>query len=148
MGSYQDAYRRSLEDPEAFWLAAAEAVDWDNAPTRALDDSAAPLYRWFPDGVLNTCHNALDRHVVHGRADQPALIYDSPVTGTKASFTYRELRDEVATFAGVLRDLGVTKGDRVIVYMPMVPRMPRSPSSTSVRPAATSSTRVAPGPIV
>jgi len=122
MGSYQDAYQRSLADPESFWLAAAEAVDWDNPPTRALDDTAAPLYRWFPDGMLNTCHNALDRHVVHGRADQPALIYDSPVTGTKASFTYRELRDEVATFAGVLRDLGVTKGDRVIVYMPMVPR--------------------------
>ena len=122
MGSYQDAYQRSLADPESFWLAAAEAVDWDNPPTRALDDTAAPLYRWFPDGMLNTCHNALDRHVVHGRADQPALIYDSPVTDTKASFTYRELRDEVATFAGVLRDLGVTKGDRVIVYMPMVPR--------------------------
>ncbi len=122
MGSYQDAYQRSLADPEAFWLAAAEAVDWENAPTRALDETAAPLYRWFPDGVLNTCHNALDRHVVHGRADQPALVHDSPVTGTKATFTYRELRDEVATFAGVLRDLGVTKGDRVIIYMPMVPR--------------------------
>jgi propionyl-CoA synthetase len=122
MGSYQDAYQRSLADPEAFWLAAAETVDWVTPPTKALDDSAAPLYRWFPDGVLNTCHNALDRHVDNGRADQPALIYDSPVTGRKATFTYRELRDEVATFAGVLTDLGVTKGDRVIIYMPMVPR--------------------------
>ncbi len=122
MGSYHDAYRLSLEDPEAFWLAAAAALDWDTPPTRALDDGAAPLYRWFPDGVLNTCHNALDRHVANGRADQPALVYDSPVTGTKASYTYRELRDEVATFAGVLAARGVGKGDRVIVYMPMVPR--------------------------
>ncbi|HEY0451349.1 propionyl-CoA synthetase [Actinophytocola sp.] len=122
MGAYDDAYRQSLEDPERFWLAAAAALDWTKPPTKALDDSAAPLYRWFPDGELNTCHNALDRHVDGGRADQPALIYDSPVTGTKASFTYRELRDEVARFAGVLAGLGVGKGDRVIVYMPMVPR--------------------------
>jgi propionyl-CoA synthetase len=122
MGSYQDAYQRSLADPEAFWLAAARSVDWETPPTRALDDSTAPLYRWFPDGVLNTCHNALDRHVEAGRADQTALIHDSPVTGSKASFTYRELRDEVATFAGALRGLGVGKGDRVIIYMPMVPR--------------------------
>jgi propionyl-CoA synthetase len=122
MGSYQDEYRRSLADPEAFWLAAAGSVDWETPPTRALDDKTPPLYRWFPDGVLNTCHNALDRHVDNGRADQTALIHDSPVTGVKASFTYRELRDEVAVFAGALRDLGVGKGDRVIVYMPMVPR--------------------------
>ncbi|MBB4911187.1 propionyl-CoA synthetase [Actinophytocola algeriensis] len=122
MGSYQDAYQRSLADPEAFWLAAAESIDWETPPERALDDKTAPLYRWFPGGVLNTCHNALDRHVDGGRADQTALIYDSPVTGSKASFTYRELRDEVAVFAGALRDLGVGKGDRVIIYMPMVPR--------------------------
>jgi propionyl-CoA synthetase len=122
MGSYQDAYQRSLADPEAFWLAAAESIDWETPPTRALDDNTAPLYRWFPDGVLNTCHNALDRHVANGRADQTALVYDSPVTASKASFTYRELRDEVAVFAGALRDLGVGKGDRVIIYMPMVPR--------------------------
>ncbi|MGB3437763.1 MAG: propionyl-CoA synthetase [Actinophytocola sp.] len=122
MGSYQDAYRRSLADPEAFWLAAAESIDWVNPPDRALDDKTAPLYRWFPGGVLNTCHNALDRHVANGRADQTALIHDSPVTNSRTSFTYRELRDEVAVFAGVLRDLGVGKGDRVIIYMPMVPR--------------------------
>jgi propionyl-CoA synthetase len=122
MGSYQDAYRRSLADPEAFWLAAAGSIDWETPPKRALDDNTAPLYRWFPDGVLNTCHNALDRHVANGRADQAALVYDSPVTGNKASFTYRELRDEVAVFAGALRGLGVGKGDRVIIYMPMVPR--------------------------
>ncbi|MFC4854070.1 propionyl-CoA synthetase [Actinophytocola glycyrrhizae] len=122
MGSYQDAYRRSLADPEAFWLAAAGSIDWDRPPSRALDEKTAPLYRWFPDGILNTCHNALDRHVDAGRADQTALVHDSPVTGSKATFTYRELRDEVAVFAGALRDLGVGKGDRVIIYMPMVPR--------------------------
>jgi propionyl-CoA synthetase len=122
MGSYYDLYRQSLAEPETFWLAAAKALDWDTEPTRALDDGAAPLYRWFPDGVLNTCHNALDRHVDGGRGEATALIYDSPVTGTKASFTYRELRDEVATFAGALVGLGVGKGDRVLIYMPMVPR--------------------------
>ena len=122
MGSYPDTYTRSLADPEGFWLAAAEAIDWETAPTRALDDSAAPIYRWFPDGVLNTCHNALDRHVAAGRGEQLALIHDSPVTGMKATFSYRELRDEVALFAGVLSGLGVVAGDRVIIYMPMVPQ--------------------------
>src|SRR3954452_2502678 len=122
MGSYHDAYRQSLEDPEGFWLAAAAAIDWTKPPTKALDAGAAPLYRWFPDGELNTCHNALDRHVDGGRADQAALVYDSPVTGSKSTHTYRELRDEVARVAGVLAGLGGGKGDRVIVYMPMVPR--------------------------
>jgi propionyl-CoA synthetase len=119
---YREEYQRSIEDPEGFWLAAAKAIDWTTAPTRALDDSAAPIYRWYPDGALNTCHNALDRHVDGGRADQTALIYDSPVTDTKASYTYRELRDETARFAGVLAGLGVTAGDRVLIYMPMVPQ--------------------------
>lgn len=118
---YAAGYRRSLEDPEGFWLDAAGAIDWTVAPSRALDESAAPLYRWFPDGQLNTCHNALDRHVDAGRGEQLALVYDSPVTGSKASFTYRELREEVALFAGVLAGLGVTKGDRVALYMPMIP---------------------------
>ncbi|MCF3172047.1 propionyl-CoA synthetase [Streptomyces sioyaensis] len=118
---YAAGYRRSLEDPEGFWLDAARAVDWTVAPSRALDESEAPLYRWFPDGELNTCHNALDRHVDAGRGEQLALVYDSPVTGGKASFTYRELRDEVALFAGVLAGLGVAKGDRVAIYMPMIP---------------------------
>lgn len=122
MGSYSDAYRQSLADPETFWLTAARAIDWDRPPARALDDTTPPLYRWFPDGVLNTCHNALDRHVEAGRGGQPALIYDSAMTGVKATFTYRELRDEVARFAGVLSGLGVGRGDRVIVYMPMVPQ--------------------------
>ena len=118
---YAAEYRRSLEDPEGFWLDAARAIDWDVAPTRALDDSRAPLYRWFPDGRLNTCHNALDRHVDAGRSEQLALVYDSPVTGRTSAFTYRELRDEVALFAGVLAGLGVTEGDRVVIYMPMIP---------------------------
>ena len=118
---YKEIYERSLRDPDGFWGEAAAAIDWDVAPTTVLDDSAAPLYRWFPDGVLNTCHNALDRHVDGGRADQAALIYDSPVTDTVASYTFRELRDEVAKLAGALAGLGVGKGDRVIVYMPMVP---------------------------
>jgi propionyl-CoA synthetase len=119
MGDYRDAYQRSLTDPDGFWLPAASAIDWVKPPTRALDATEIPFYRWFPDGELNTCFNALDRHVETNRT---ALIYDSPVTGSKVSYTYRELRDEVATFAGALAGLGVAKGDRVIIYMPMVPR--------------------------
>ncbi|HEY0638975.1 MAG TPA: propionyl-CoA synthetase [Pseudonocardiaceae bacterium] len=122
MGRHADEYARSLADPEGFWLEAARAIDWTRPPTRALDASAAPLYRWFPDGELNTCHNALDRHVDAGRGDRVALRYDSPVTGARATFTYRELRDQVARFAGVLAGLGVGRGDRVIIYMPMVPQ--------------------------
>jgi propionyl-CoA synthetase len=121
MGTYTDAFRRSLESREEFWLDAARTIDWSTAPTRALDDSDAPLYRWFPDGVLNTAFNALDRHADRGRGDQPALIWDSAVTGTRRTYTYRELRDEVARCAGGLTSLGVHRGDRVIVYMPMVP---------------------------
>ncbi|MEO3858011.1 propionyl-CoA synthetase [Acrocarpospora sp. B8E8] len=122
MGTYHDVYAESLKDPEAFWLAAARAVSWSRAPQRALDDTNAPLYRWFPDGELNTCHNALDRHVAAGHGDRTALIYDSPVTGAAARYTYAELLDQVARFAGVLRGLGVGKGDRVVIYMPMVPQ--------------------------
>jgi propionyl-CoA synthetase len=121
MGRFDDVYRRSLDDPESFWSEAAAAIDWDEPWKRVLDDSRAPFYRWFSGGRMNTCHNALDRHVDGGRAEQPALIYDSPVTESIASFTYRELRDAVAQFAGALRAQGVETGDRVIVYMPMVP---------------------------
>ena len=121
MGLYAEMHRRSLADPAGFWADAAAAIDWTRRWDRVLDDSAAPLYRWFAGGELNTCWNALDRHVEGGRADQPALIHDSPVTGTKRTYSYRELRDETARFAGVLRSLGVEKGDRVILYMPMVP---------------------------
>ena len=118
---YEEIYRRSLEEPEAFWAEAAQLVDWYEPWERVLDDSRAPMYRWFAGGRMNTCFNALDRHVDAGRADQRALIYDSPVTDTKAVYTYRELRDAVARFAGALTAQGVGHGDRVIVYMPMVP---------------------------
>ena len=120
--AYEDAYQKSLEDPEGFWGAAAEEIDWTRKWDKVLDDSNLPFYRWFVGGETNTCHNALDRHVESGRADQLALIYDSPATGgTVRKYTYRELRDTVAKFAGVLANLGVGKGDRVIIYMPMVP---------------------------
>jgi propionyl-CoA synthetase len=118
---YKQAYQRSIADPEGFWGDAATAIDWTHPPTRILDRAREPFFRWFPDGELNTCHNALDRHVDAGRGDQPALIYDSPVTGTVRTYTYRELRDQVARFAGALRRLGVERGDRVVVYLPMVP---------------------------
>ena len=104
MGRYADEFRRSLDDPEGYWRDAAGAIDWITPPTRILDDSAPPMYRWFPDAELNTCYNALDRHVERGRAEQVALIYDSPVTDQVVRYTYRELRDQVAKVAGALRD--------------------------------------------
>ena len=120
--SYQDAFARSIADPEGFWGEQAGLVDWIAKPRQVLDDSRPPFYRWFPDATLNTCYNALDRHVVNGRADQPALIYDSPVTGTTSDATPTpQLLEQVAAFAGALRALGVEKGDRVIIYMPMIP---------------------------
>ncbi|MCF7551489.1 propionyl-CoA synthetase [Pseudonocardia sp. WMMC193] len=121
MGAYEEVFQAAVQDREGFWLDAAGALEWEQAPTRALDESNPPFYRWFPDGVLNVAHNALDRHVAAGRGDQAALIYDSPVTGTQRTYTYGELTEEVARFAGVLRGLGVGVGDRVVVYMPMVP---------------------------
>ena len=121
LATYRAVHRRSLTDREGFWLEAAEAVDWTRRPTRALDDSRPPFYRWFPDGELNTCVNALDRHVAAGRGDQAALLHDSPVTGTTARLSYADLLDQVSRFAGVLRGLGVSRGDRVVLYMPMVP---------------------------
>ncbi len=119
--SYEAAYRRSLDDPEAFWGEAASAIHWFEPFRKVLDESRAPFYRWFEGGRLNTCYNCLDRHVDAGQGDRTALVYDSPVTGVVHSFSYRELRDEVARFAGALRREGVAKGDRVIIYMPMVP---------------------------
>jgi len=120
MGEYATAFGRSIDDRERFWLEAASAIDWVTPPTRALDDSAPPLYRWFPDGMLNTSVNCLDRHLAV-RADQPALLWDSAMTGERRRYTYRELRDAVATFAGGLQRLGVGPSDRVIIFMPMVP---------------------------
>lgn len=118
---YDLAYDRAVRDPEGFWAAAAQSIAWDRPWDRVIDDTAAPLYRWFAGGELNTCYNAIDRHVLNGRAEQAAVIYDSPVTNTKRTISYRELLDEVARFAGVLRSLGVGHGDRVIIYMPMTP---------------------------
>jgi len=120
-GAYAAAYEQSMSDPDAFWRAAAAGIEWTTEPTTVLDDSNPPFYRWFRGGRLNTCFNALDRHVRDGRGDQVALVHDSPVTGTTRTFTYAELLDRVATFAGALASLGVEKGDRVVVYMPMVP---------------------------
>ncbi len=121
MSRFDEVQARSLSDPEGFWGEAAQGLHWDKPWDRVLDDSNPPLYRWFPGGVLNTCYNALDRHADGGRGEQAALIYDSPVTDTIRSYSYRELRDLVARFAGAMAARGVGKGDRVIVYMPMIP---------------------------
>jgi len=118
---YDETYRQSIEQPETFWAEAAQAITWEKPWDKVLDDSKAPLYRWFSGATLNTCYNALDRHVEAGRGDQAALIYDSPVTATKTSYTYAQLRDRVARLAGGLAGMGVNRGDRVIIYMPMVP---------------------------
>ena len=121
MGNYAAVSEMSIKEPAKFWAKHSEAIDWIKPWETVLDDSNPPFYRWFKGGVLNTCHNAVDRHVANGRADQTAIIYDSPVTGRKLKISYRELLDRVAKFAGALRGLGVNKGDRVVVYMPMIP---------------------------
>ena len=118
---YEQTYQQSLTDPAGFWADAAADVHWYQKWDKVLDNSNPPFYCWFRGGQVNTCYNALDLHVANGRADQPALIYDSPVTNTIKQYTYRQLRDEVAIFAGALAEQGVQKGDRVIIYMPMIP---------------------------
>ena len=118
---YDATYARSMRDPDGFWAMAAEDIHWDRRWDRVFDDSRPPFYRWFTGGELNTCYNALDLHVDRGRGKQRALVYDSPVTGTVRTYTYFELRDAVALCAGMLRRQGIAKGDRVIIYMPMVP---------------------------
>lgn len=119
--TYKEVYEGWKADPEAFWLDAAKAIDWDVAPTKALHADNAPLYEWFKDSKVNTCWNAVDRHVEAGRGDQVAIIHDSPVTGSKKWITYVELRNRVAMLAGALKAKGIEKGDRVIIYMPMIP---------------------------
>lgn len=121
MGSYRVAYDESITDPEAFWGQQAALINWIRRPRQVLDRSRPPFYRWYPDATLNTCFNALDRHVAAGHGDRTALIYDSAVTGAKKQFTYADLLADVAAFAGVLNAHGVAKGDRVIIYMPMIP---------------------------
>ena len=120
--TYAEIYAASSRDPERFWLDAAASLAWDKMPTRAIDDSRAPLYAWYPDGMLNVSFNALDRHVLAGRGDATALVYDSAVLGIQRRFSYAELLEQVATFAGVLRSQGVDEGDRVLIYLPMIPQ--------------------------
>jgi len=121
MTGYADTYRRSIERPEEFWAEAAEVIDWERRWDRVLDASRPPFFRWFPGARLNTCWNAVDRHVAAGRGERVALIWDSPVTNGVEQFTYHNVHDEVARLAGMLTSLGVVKGDRVLIYMPMVP---------------------------
>jgi propionyl-CoA synthetase len=120
-GPYEEIYRQARDEPARFWGRAAEKISWYRTWDRVIDDTNPPFYQWFPGGLVNTCYNALDRHVETGRGDQPALIYDSPVTRTTTRFTYAELLDQVAHCAGGLQRLGVRKGDRVLIYLPMVP---------------------------
>ena len=117
---YHALYQSWKDDPEAFWLEAARAIDWQQFPTAALNSDNAPLYEWYTDGVVNTCYNALDRHVENGRGDQVAVIYDSPITGRQSKTTYSEMLDQVARLAGAMQSKGITLGDRVIIYMPMI----------------------------
>ena len=119
--SYSEVYESWKANPEQFWMEAAKAISWDSAPTKALTDNGDGLYEWFADAKVNTCYNAVDRHVEQGRGEQTAIIYDSPITQTKREISYVELRNRVATLAGALRAKGVEKGDRVIIYMPMIP---------------------------
>ncbi|NYS24185.1 propionyl-CoA synthetase [Rhodobacteraceae bacterium 2376] len=118
---YAEIYKRSITDRNAFWMDQAGAIDWVTPPTQALFDDRAPIYEWFADAEVNTCFNALDRHVAAGRGDQVAVIHDSPVTGTKTHITYAQMLDRVSRLAGALAAKGVSKGDRVLIYMPMVP---------------------------
>ncbi len=122
MGSYQEVFKRSIEDPNGFWAEAAEAITWSKKWDKVLDDSNPPFYRWFTGGKLNTCYNAVDRHVEAGRGDQAAIIYDSPVTNTIQTITYRQLQEQVAKCAGALKSMGLEKGDTAVIYMPMIPQ--------------------------
>ncbi|MFH1137038.1 MAG: propionyl-CoA synthetase [Pseudomonadota bacterium] len=122
MGKYQEAFDKSINDPNGFWGEHADAITWEKKWDKVLDDSNPPFYKWFVGGELNTCYNCLDRHVEAGRGEQAAVIYDSPVTGTIQTITYRELLDQTARFAGALKSLGVEKGDTVVIYMPMIPQ--------------------------
>jgi propionyl-CoA synthetase len=121
MSNYDAVFSQSINDPETFWGEAARGIDWYKECDKVLDSSKPPFYRWFTGGKMNTCYNAVDRHVAGGRGDQAAIIYDSPVTNTVATITYKELQDKIAVFAGGLRSLGVTKGDTVVIYLPMIP---------------------------
>ena len=118
---FKDLYKKSIENPEIFWQEASKDIFWFKEPAKILNKSNAPFYKWFEDGVTNTCYNALDIHIDQGNGKRTALIYDSPITGNKSKFSYDELRSNVSKFAGALTAQGANKGDRVIIYMPMIP---------------------------
>ena len=118
---FKEIYDGSIKNPEKFWQEVSEDIFWFKKPTKILNKSKPPFYKWFEDGITNTCYNALDVHIENGRGDKTALIYDSPITGNKNKFTYKELREKVSKFAGALQNQGIKKGDRVIIYMPMIP---------------------------
>ena len=120
--TYKTEFEAARANPEAFWEEQSKALEWYKNPEKILSKNKDGIYDWFADGEMNTAYMALDYHVENGRADQTAVIYDSPVTNTKKKYTYRELRDEVALCAGMMKDLGVKKGDRVIIYMSMTPQ--------------------------
>jgi propionyl-CoA synthetase len=122
MTNFDAVFSRSVEKPEEFWAEAAKGLDWYKECDKVLDSSNPPFYRWFKGGKMNTCYNAIDRHVKNGRGEQVAIIYDSPVTNTIAKITYKELLEKVAVFAGGLQSLGLKKGDTTIIYMPMIPQ--------------------------
>ena len=119
--NFNKIYEESLKNPEKFWKAISEEIFWFKKPTKILSKDSPPFYKWFTDGVTNTCYNALDVHIDQGRGDKTALIYDSPITGNKKQYTYKELKAQVSKFAGALSNHGINKGDRVIIYMPMIP---------------------------
>ena len=118
---FKDLYQKSINKPEEFWKEISNDIFWFKKPTKILNNTKPPFYKWFEDGVTNSCYNALDIHVDEGRGDKTALIYDSPITGSKAKFSFKQLKEKVSKFAGALSNQGVKKGDRVIIYMPMVP---------------------------
>ncbi|MCP4075366.1 MAG: propionyl-CoA synthetase [Gammaproteobacteria bacterium] len=121
MTNYNDIYQQSINDPDTFWSNAAEELNWIKKWDKVIDHDAKPVPRWFTGGQINTCYNAVDRHVESGRADQTAIIYDSPITNQQRKISYRELQEQVSLFSGVLSSHGAKKGDRVIIYMPMIP---------------------------
>ena len=118
---FDQIYNESINNPEKFWQEISNDIFWFKKPSKILNKSNPPFYKWFEDGTTNTCYNALDLHVDNGRGDKTALIYDSPITGNKNKFTYKELKEKVSKFAGALQNQGIKKGDRVIIYMPMIP---------------------------
>ena len=135
---FKEIYQNSIQNPENFWKEVSDDIFWFKKPTKILNKSNPPFYKWFEDGVTNTCYNALDIHIDQGKGKRTALIYDSPITGNKSKYTYEELKVKVSKFAGALKDQGVKKGDRVIIYMPCLLYTSPSPRdlSTSRMPSS------------